>query len=222
MNTQNSNSIFDEALRRHDEGMSVSDILKEYPQERAELTAFFGVIEKITVGVNSMPRREVLMEALAQSEKLVTKKKSMSYREGTDRGNGRASRFSELVHETEHMLNKMKFIIPVGVVALLVIIFVGSRLGTSQNTSMSLNDFTDSETELIAFNSTIDALSDESEFDVALAEAASDPGTGDISSDAFSGIEQESQDANFDAEFDAYFDEESSLDDAFDTSLDSL
>jgi len=209
--------VIEEALRLYDTGKTPAEICLIYPKEKSEIMAIFETIEKLSSGKGVLPRTALLTETLSKLSVTDTENEGYSGLRGDQ---GRTSHADRYIGSFTTIMNKWKVIVPVGVVALLLIVFIGAGMG-NRSTSLTLRPETD-DTSLTGIDGSLDESFDteaamqalNSEFDIAAkgSESGATNGTDTIDYTAFEKeMNAESGKVALDNNFDTFFAEESAM-----------
>lgn len=133
MNTINENfeNSLGEALGLYEDGMLIQKILEAFPQYRQELKEIFEEITVLKKQKDSiLPSKELLAEIISRipwEQSSVTKKESdrYSYR-GMDKGR---TSFTIIDQIHNAMTINWKIVAPIGIVAIIAVIFLSSQFG---------------------------------------------------------------------------------------------
>jgi hypothetical protein len=201
---ETTDAVIIEALRLQEEGKTEAEIYARFPKDRAELEGIFSTITFLSENRDALPHEHnVLREAVEKAT--VTPEALERY------GKGRGVPGRPSIYDTETLtsiMNKWRVMIPVGVVALLLIIFTAANMG-SRDMSLTLQQEAD--------QATLDAIDGSLSIESATQKAIDENTevTTDESID-FAQFEQEmkqeSKSVELGNEFESFFAEEQAMD----------
>jgi hypothetical protein len=197
-------AVIIEALRLREEGKTDAEIYARFPKEKAELEGIFSTIEFLSANRAAVPHEHQVLRAVVDEAPVTP---SSPERYGESRGvPGRPS-----IHDKETLtsiMNKWRVMIPVGVVALLLIVLAAANTG-SRDMSLTLQQEAD--------QATLDSL--DGSFDIESATtkevdqetSATAGGTTDFAQFEQE-MKQESKSVELDNDFESFFAEEQAMD----------
>ncbi len=127
--------IIAEVLRMKEDGGSVPEIYAAFPKAESEIKALFYMLALLEKERGVLPPRALLEKILEKTA--VTNPLENRYREHSGDVGRHPIVVGNITESLVTIMNKWKIIIPVGVVALLLIVFASSRSG-SPDTSLTM------------------------------------------------------------------------------------
>ena len=231
MDTEDIERKITKILTLYDEGKTLGEIRAALGPADADAERIYGILSLLAREKDVLPSRELLTRALGDSAG-VTNPSHASYTERRGAGGRPSIENYEAADSFIRMMNKWKVIIPVGVVALLVIVFLAGGFG-DQATSLSLRE-SDLESERSVFDGLdaeldatlgIEGMTDavDTELDAAENGSGATPVSGTSAADLSAlqaELTQESKTVELDKNFDAFFAEEAAIEQDVNGSLD--
>jgi len=205
--------VIAEALRLREEGVSPEEIFSRFSEQRDELRGIFSTINLLEANGRTVPDGYDILRRALHTSAPVTKAQDMRYSEG--RGDSGRPSIAGNKTSLAHIMNAWKVFVPLGVVALLLVVFISAGTG-SREMSLSLRDEAD-QASMDGFDSSFDIESAAKAIDDALntasGEAAKTAGT--ASSINFIELEKEinteAKSVELGNDFEAFFAEEEAL-----------